>query len=199
MSTQLRGRRSGPFWSILFLLTIVALALGYFVGAQQKGVPWLLPSPTWTPILTAQPTTLPATSGIGNNPRLIVVPELVAPEPNYTIFANIETTFAWQWSGTLVSNQGFEILFWPQGQPGDKRGIHDVRETQNMMPEPDGIYRLSKIIQNQGEGNYEWTVAVVQLDDYQRLVEASPRLIKISLPIPNSGSRNDNAASTRTP
>ena len=38
MSTQLRGRRSGPFWSLLFFVTVAALAVGYVLGAQRTGL-----------------------------------------------------------------------------------------------------------------------------------------------------------------
>lgn len=38
MSTQLRGRRSGPFWSLLFFVTVAALAVGYVLGAQRAGI-----------------------------------------------------------------------------------------------------------------------------------------------------------------
>lgn len=39
MSMQLRGRRSGAFWSLLVLMTITALGIGYFLGAQRAGAP----------------------------------------------------------------------------------------------------------------------------------------------------------------
>lgn len=140
----------------------------------------LAAQPSATP--TVQPTNSPtATSdGIGSNPLLVAVPELVAPESGYTIIGNAEASFAWKWVGRLEQNQAFEILLWPLGRPEDKRGIHDAHETQTLTPDLDGVYRLRKNIPNRGEGHYEWTVAIIQLDAYQRFVEAAPRSIKIT-------------------
>ena len=152
------------------------------------------PTPTGTPVGTrANVNAVTATPPPSLAATLAPVarPELRAPDPNYAITGDVETTFAWQWAGVLAPNQGFEILLWPQGKVEDKRGIHDAKETQTLAPDADGIYRLRKKIPNRDAGNYEWTVAVVSLDRYERMAEASPRPIKISSPggntEPNSG------------
>ncbi len=158
-------------------------------------------SPTRTPAPGATATRVNAPTGTPTpapaaNPVAAAPPELVAPEAGYTIIGNAETTFAWKWASRLGPNQGFEILLWPLGQPNDKRGIHNAGETQTLTPNLDDIYQLSKTVTNRGEGNYEWTVAIVQLNPYRIIVEAPSRSIKISSPNNNSAP-DPGAAGTR--
>ena len=158
------------------------------------------PTQTPAPRATATPRTnassTPPTPALAANPVAVAPPELVGPEAGYTIIGNAEVSFAWKWAGTLTENQSFEIVFWPQGKLEDKRGIHNARETQALTPSLDDVYQLSKAVTNRGEGNYEWTVAIVQLNPYQRLVEAPSRSIKISSP-PNNSAPDPGAAGTR--
>jgi hypothetical protein len=86
--------------------------------------------------------------------------------------------FSWSWSGgALTQNQGFEVRLWKEGQPVHYGAASPVRTTSAEVD-----VRGAYAVQIGGEGRYLWTVAVVQMDPYQRIGdEAIPRSVQVSL------------------
>lgn len=81
MSTQLRGRRSGPFWSLLFFVTVAALAVGYVLGAQRAGLSSIVhSSPVATVALLLMTAVETPTSAVTLTPDASAVQTVVAAQ-----------------------------------------------------------------------------------------------------------------------
>lgn len=176
--------------------TIVATAL--LVAPSTQAIATPLNEPTATRVPTARPeaavsaqfTPMPTSVAPPTNASLqtpaatvttISIPELLEPAANFSIAGNDKTTFTWKWRGDLQPNQGFQISMWPVGKSGEKRGIHDAKDTTAIQNDAPGIYHLSLDVASlRGNGDYEWTVAVAWLEPYNAIVEAPPRHISIS-------------------
>jgi hypothetical protein len=79
-------------------------------------------------------------------------------------------TFAWKWTGpALGSNQGFEVRIWKENQLDHYGAAAPVRDTSIEID-------VSKAygVQQGGDGGYFWTVALVQLEPYQRIGSEAP-------------------------
>lgn len=89
-----------------------------------------------------------------------------------------QTTFTWNWSSpALAANQGFEVRLWKEGQP-DHYGANEPVRSTSVTFDVKGAYG----VQQGGAGKYYWTVAVVQLNPYQRTgIEAAPRTLHVQL------------------
>lgn len=103
-------------------------------------------------------------------------PVLVAPAANATVSG--VTTFFWQWSGpALAPDQAFEVRLWKEGQ-ADHYGAAEPVRTTSATFDVAGAYG----VQRGGSGRYLWTVAVVQINPYQRTgQEASPRAVTVQV------------------
>lgn len=101
-------------------------------------------------------------------------PELIDPQDGLT--AEGDVLFAWKWTGpALTANQGFEVRIWKQGQPDHYGAAAPVRTT-NASIDVRGAYG----VRTGGSGDFLWTVAIVQLNPYQRIgPEAPPRRLAI--------------------
>jgi hypothetical protein len=95
-------------------------------------------------------------------------------------------TFVWRWSGAaLTDNQAFEVRIWREGEP--HYGAFDARETSKYLEQRDAGSALSFSVSNaysvqqNGNGEYLWSVAVVQLEPYQLVVESAPRPLIINV------------------
>lgn len=84
-------------------------------------------------------------------------------------------TFSWRWEGRLAPNWGFEVRLWHEGDPSHF-GAFDAREMAKLVQHlPDGRYtavlRLDAAysILLHGSGDYLWSIAVVQLEPYERI------------------------------
>ena len=79
-------------------------------------------------------------------------------------------------------NQGFEVRLWREAQPdhyADHYGAAGPVRTTSQNFDVGGAYS----VQQGGAGEYWWTVALVQLDPYQRIgPEAPPQKVIVSLP-----------------
>ena len=144
------------------------------------------PTPTATP-KPAQPTNTksPATPTVAPTPaQPTATPKPAAPAapalagPNDGAVVSGTTTFTWQWSGApLAANEAFEVRLWKEGQPDHYGATGPVRSTSATF-DVGGAYG----VQQGGSGRYFWTVAVVQMDPYQRTgEEAPPRSITVEL------------------
>lgn len=87
-----------------------------------------------------------------------------------------EATFRWQWDGpALAQNQGFEVRIWREGELTHYGAAPPVRSTVVTL-NVEGAYSVAQ----GGNGDYLWTVAVVQIKPYLRIgPEAPPRHIVI--------------------
>ena len=98
-------------------------------------------------------------------------------EPSYG-----PTEFEWRWSGSVASDQGFEVRVWREGEP--PAGVHnavDDNKSGRIVAVGDGTYRLVVDISNAygvkgRNGEYLWTVALVQISpEYKDLgIQAPP-------------------------
>jgi len=94
--------------------------------------------------------------------------------------------FRWRWSGQLAENQSFEIRLWRGTDP--HYGAYDAKELlKYVIRHPDGLYELSFDVGSaygaKGDGEYNWTVAIVQLDPYSSISpEAAPRKLNFAIP-----------------
>lgn len=131
------------------------------------------PSPTATPTprpgATATPTRPSPTATSGGN--LLAVPALRSPNDGDGAEGNNEIAFAWDLSGALKENQGFEVRIW-KGDSAEHPGAAEP-VTQRRQSIAVGVV---PVVEAGGDGIYFWTVAVVQLEPYRRIgVEAAPR------------------------
>ena len=151
------------------------------------------PGPTPTviatpPPLTATPTVSATPIPTSTSTRVIVptpigAPILVSPEANESIDVNQRTTFSWKWQGELQSNQGFEVLIWRDGTFDS--GAHDAQMTKGITPDANGIYSISLNIENaagvNGNGEYNWSIALVQLSPKYLRIDNSAPAYKITI------------------
>ncbi len=146
-----------------------------------------LPSPTQTPTLPApSPTRSPAPQAAPPTHVAAATPPptaanygaplLVSPNNNASVSGR--ATFTWQWNGQpLEANQGFEVRIWRNGQPDHYGAASPVRANQVEI-DVLGAYGVAG-----APGNYLWTVAIVQLDPYQRIgPEAPARELRVEAP-----------------
>jgi hypothetical protein len=91
--------------------------------------------------------------------------------------------FVWQWTGQpLPKSQTFEVRLWQKGQ-NIHYGAHDAMASAQLIRQIHDTYivRLdlngAYSVQQHGEGDYEWTVAIVEIEPAYRdlQVEADPR------------------------
>lgn len=150
----------------------------------------LIPSATPKP-----PTPKPAPSTVTPAPAKptpagLPAPVLVSPPEGASVSG--EAVFTWNWSGpALTANQGFEVRLWKDGQPDHYGAASPVRITSVRL----NVTSAYGITQG-GSGRYFWTVAVVQMEPYQRTgPEAQPRVVQIEL----GGGGQGGASPTATP
>lgn len=149
------------------------------------------PPPTNTPIIIVATATSPPTSAAVASPTAGVVanyqiPELIEPPEGFNI-SNQPHLFVWEWPGsTLADNHAFEVRIWQEGEP--HYGAFDARETSKYMEQQsDSRYALNLTlsaaysVKQNGNGEYFWSVAIVELEPYQSIVEASPRAVLINV------------------
>ena len=138
-----------------------------------------LPSPTPTP------TAVPATPTRRPTPRpanVATTPILLSPVDGYTLWPRDSENFQWKWTGrALTSNEGFELRMWKANNPDHPGVAPPVPYVNN----PNHVYSLYVGSIRATPGVQEiptddwidvyWTVAVVQLNPYQRTgQEAKP-------------------------
>jgi hypothetical protein len=159
------------------LFTLIALLL--LLGACmpfEASPPAAAPAPTSTPVPEVAAEQAPPPAAV---PVAIAAPELVGP-PDMASIDSSRITFRWRWEGELQENQAFEVRGWLEGEPHN--GIHDARSTMGLQPDEDGVYELNIGFPDKFFGNtWQWSVAVVQLDPYERIgPEAEPNTVIVS-------------------
>ena len=104
------------------------------------------------------------------------MPVLVSPDDGAG--ASGQITFAWSWTGpALAANQGFELRIWKEGQ-ADHYGATPLVRTTSVTLDVRSAYG----VQQGGSGRHFWTVAVVQMEPYQRIgSEATPRMLYVEV------------------
>lgn len=155
----------------------------------------LLPTVTLAPtgnlaptafLSSGQQTLLPASATeapVSQSAPSIAAPSLKRPSEGYKARENEKVVFAWDWQGELAQNQAFEVRIWKQGGDdhlgADKPRAEKGPKTNRWRQEID--IGQSPSIRQGGAGSYLWTVAVVQLDPYERIgPEAPPRELSYS-------------------
>ncbi|MGB3216205.1 MAG: hypothetical protein WBD79_02285, partial [Anaerolineae bacterium] len=137
----------------------------------------LTATPTPRPKLTATPTPRPTATPTAA-PKATGLPAPVLVSPWEGVKVTDQATFAWNWSGpALAANQGFEVRLWRDGQPDHYGAASPVRTTSLAL----NVASAYGVAQG-GSGRYSWTVAVVQMEPYQRTgPDAPPRVLWIEL------------------
>ncbi len=109
-------------------------------------------------------------------PAGLPIPVLVSPPEGASVSGKI--TFTWNWPGpALEANQGFEVRLWKDGQPDHYGAASPVRITSATLNVASAFGAMKG-----GSGRYFWTVAVVQMEPYQRTgPEAPPRVVQVEL------------------
>ena len=113
---------------------------------------------------------------------MATTPILQSPVDGYTLWPRDSENFQWKWTGrALSSNEGFELRMWKANNPDHPGVAPPVPYVAN----PNHVYTLYVGSIRATPGVQEiptddwidvyWTVAVVQLDPYQRTgQEAKP-------------------------
>jgi hypothetical protein len=139
------------------------------------------PSPTNTILAEPAPTIMAESASINE----MVAPILETPSDGDSKHTGFDTTFEWKWDGELLQGQGFEILVWQ----GDEThfGAFDARDVTSQMKSSNNDYQITRKLEGaysvtrHGSGEYMWAVAVVKLDPYERIIESSPRRLRIDV------------------
>jgi serine/threonine protein kinase len=163
--------------------TATAISTSTAVGTATPQAPTSTPL-VWTATPTPMPTQTPRPPTPTSGPSPVQAPSgtSLAPPgllaPASASAASGRVVFSWAWSGAaLTQNQGFEVRLWKDGQP-DHYGAASPVRTSSTEIDLRGAYA----VQIGGEGRYSWTVAVVQLEPYQRIgAEATPRPLQVSV------------------
>jgi uncharacterized membrane protein len=90
------------------------------------------------------------------------------------------TTFRWKWAEKLPENYNFEVCIWLDKADTDHLGSYNVKDT--VVSNDDGIYTIefdvggAQSVKIHGkQENYYWSVAIVQVEPYQKTgIESSP-------------------------
>lgn len=129
-------------------------------------------TPTDTPTATTKPT---AANTPMPSPTPFPAPVLIGPDDGASV--SDQALFQWRWSGgALPPNHGFEVRLWKENQ-ADHFGAANPVSSTSLEIHFEGAYGVSL----GGAGRYYWTVAVVQLQPYQRVgPEAPVRVIDIA-------------------
>ena len=97
--------------------------------------------------------------------------------------------FAWEWAGQpLGENQAFELRLWPRGASPDQfyhygaaALVRTTRLTIDITSAP-GLRTAGGPWRDGNIGSYWWTVAVVQMQPYERIgQEAKPRAFNVRI------------------
>jgi eukaryotic-like serine/threonine-protein kinase len=146
-------------------------------NTKSPATPTAAPTP-------AQPTATP-------KPAALAAPALAGPNDGAIVSGT--TTFTWQWSGApLAANEAFEVRLWKEGQLDHYGATAPVRS-------PSATFDVGSAygVQQGGSGGYFWTVAVVQIEPYQRTgEEAPPRSISVEVGGGGGGSGGPDATPT---
>lgn len=144
------------------------------------------PTPPTTPPPTNTPTSAPPTFTLTPTPtpNLQSPPTLISPAAG-TSLSQQDNSFTWRWGGQLSEGQSFEVRIWKEGSP--HFGAYDARETRtDMINNGNGSYTLSFDVAAafgvNGNGEYLWSVAVVEINPYKDLnleSEAWPLIINV--------------------
>jgi|GEM_PF-2081390 len=118
-----------------------------------------------TPVLLTATATLSATATISGSPSLeVLAPKLLPTAANLSVVVGNKVTFQWLWQGELPPKAGFEIRVW-QGA-GTHDGVHNAYDSATSVQCVNNICQLTIGISIL-EGDYNWEVAIVQLDPYK--------------------------------
>lgn len=169
------------------------------VAATSTPLPTYTPAPIPTlatppaPIPTAaapvaapgQPTRAPLPPA--SDP--LAAPVLLDPPEGASAIQDLGTTFKWRWDGQMAEGWGFEVRIWQEGDPDHFGAFHAGELMKYLDHQPDSIYAVSFLVEGaysvrlHGGGDYYWTVAVVQVEPYQRIsLEAPPRKLRFVIP-----------------
>jgi hypothetical protein len=107
------------------------------------------------------------------------LPELVKPDEETNITQTMYR-FEWEWNGAALADEhAFEVRIWKEGEP--HYGAFDVRETAKYLEQAGNSYALpisvpsAYSVQQNGNGTYFWSVAIVNLNPYELITEATPQ------------------------
>jgi PPM family protein phosphatase len=128
-------------------------------AAQPVATVVRLPSPGVASVRAATPVATP-----------MPAPIPLGPVDGTVLSAGELTAFEWKWEGDFQDNWGFEVLVWQEGE--SPQAARDARETRKEVTVMGSTYRTeidlhgAASVRHHGQGNYLWSVQVVQLDPY---------------------------------
>jgi len=137
------------------------------------------PPPSTTVATIIIPTdTVAVTATVSPTNLFTTAPTLLEPKSGTQIFVGKMTTFRWQWAGQLPENYNFEVCIWLDKE--EHLGAYNVKDT--VVSNNNGIYTMefdvggARSVQLHGkQENYYWSVAIVQVEPYQKTgLESSP-------------------------
>ena len=140
----------------------------------EASTPTDIPTPkatnTLVPLPTSRPRRAPTPSAPLSSPTPMPAPRLVAPSDGVTVLETM--VFEWAWDGSpLQENQAFDLRIWSvqeEQRGGPRRGVvPPTKDTQVSVALP-----AVPAILDYGQGDYLWTVVVVDLS-----AEGPPELI----------------------
>ena len=146
-------------WACFVVIAFVIMVL-FFVSSCSVPKPTTplaptdtsVPTTTIAPALTDTPTiTSPPTATDTPTPTYLA-PTLVNPAPGANITGETLTNFSWQWDGALQEGEKYDLRIWRPEKPCST--IDMLYECSYLLDAPPD-----------GFGQYQWQVAVVQVDE----------------------------------
>lgn len=148
-----------------------------------------LPTATDTPIPTATSTDSPVTATATRLAEAAPVADggitLDVPANQSTYSRGETVTFRWQTNFEVSDNQTIEVVVWPNdpGQNALNSGIGLVDIQNNPPTQIGNIWQLTAPIPNNiGNGDYKWSVLLVQIEPYERIsqFDSTSKTIRIT-------------------
>ncbi len=132
-------------------------------------------TPTNTPAAMLTPTSEPATPTAAA-PSELPAPRILTPATGSTILGRV--SFAWTYDGPpLQENQGFEVRIWNDSSTEHQGAVAPVSTTSTTI----NIEQIT-VVRQHGSGPYYWSVAVIQINPYQKIgQESAPTRIMVQV------------------
>lgn len=145
----------------------LATSIAATLTARPTLTPTRTPRPTSTPTVAATPTSAATATATAYVPPASNSVRLLSPAAGTTVDSAMR--FEWQAGFTPEAGQGFELVFWKEGQDAMRNGFGLAAPTTNTnvladLPSLDS--RLGDLLE---PGDYRWGILLVQTEPYQRL------------------------------
>ncbi|MEZ4659541.1 MAG: protein phosphatase 2C domain-containing protein [Caldilineaceae bacterium] len=145
----------------------LATSIAATLTARPTLTPTRTPRPTSTPTVADTPTDVSTPTATVYAPPAGNSVHLLSPVSGTTVDSAMR--FEWQASFTPAAGQGFELVFWKEGQDAMRNGFGLAAPTTNtnvLADLPNLDSRLGDLLE---PGDYRWGILLVQTEPYQRL------------------------------